>query len=1525
MSNRNELDLKLKADSNKATAGLDNLISKLKEVDATLSSIDPSKIQQIADSLKGIKGVKVGITGGSGGGRSSASAANRDFARTNSLLQTLTSTSNRANKSFLNLNSTMFKLAATWGMFYATAYPFIRLLNAAWKSSQNAMDYVETYNYYSVTMDKIFKQVGEDAAETFQKAYVNTLNNISTKMTGFYIGRKGELLETYSKNLGADPERLMNYQARIGAITNAVGLMADESVNAQKALSMLSQDLSSLTNTDLESVMTNLSSGLIGQSRALYKYGIDITNATLKTYALEHGVTKAVSAMTQSEKMELRLLAILDQSKVAWGDMANTVNSVANQYRIFGQSVSNLSRVLGNLFLPIIAKVLPYVNALLISLRQMFELLGFRLYGDNWLSNVLDGISSGYSAGDIIDDMEDLADAEEDATKSAKKLKNAVMGFDELNIINDKSGGSGSGSGGVSFPLNDAIEAALADYEKVWNDAFDAAQNKAVALANRIMAFVKSGNFEGLGKYISTSLAQTLRDIDWKKVYEGAKNFGNGLADFIRGLIQPNTFAAVGATVAGALNTAIYFALAMGENLSRNNGSGWNQIGDAIAAYWNTIFSDFDFEAFGRTLGIWVGGISKTIAKAIKTINWDDLFDGIKEGITAFFEGLAESGVSIGDIAIVLGVLTIKKILKFAWGATVLKAISQSLAKGLAAKLGMELAADATLGTAIAQGLGTQLAKVPNMLRQLGGTSALGAVAGDYRTLSSAMVTTFGELATKIIGVTSIISGATLAIHEFLDMWENGFNAVSVALEALGLALTAFGAVALGIVSGPVAAVIAGFAGVASIVGILVHDNLPDFGKMLKDTLTNPGGTSVSTLTQAVADNITEIGDAFNGLNSTFSKSDELKKSIKNISEEIMTIKHSMDAGVTSVEDGVAQMKVKFEELYNATKDWYDLMAIEMIDVFGEGGVFEGALEKQGTTIEAVTKSITGLEQKELETLSAIWEEYQALSPEEKQSERGKKLLAQLANYTSDYEKIMNAFTGNIDTLMQNIDWDKMLNPDGSIDQKAFETELSKITKAIELTQQEIDNAATELVSHYEQLKQKALEQGDEESAALYDKVIKAVNTESEALKESVLQSGIDVSNALQKDLIEKMGDAIGDANSISEAMGIQNKFSEAISSASESIEKAFTDLGVSGAGWASDASKNISDSLFVYDYDENSKTYMQTKLADDWKDIITNAAEGTYEVSKENGKYIIKGIGEGADEQSDTTAEEMSEGFFSSLWKKICKFFGIESPAKEMNPIGEYIFEGIMVGFKSMFSDFDVAIKKFFDENVKPWFTLEKWKEIGKGIHEGLMNKVTEFTDWWTNTGIPDWWTNNVEPLFTAEKWTFSGIKDGLVKSFNSALGGVKVLWNTFADWINEHLTWTIDPIVIAGKTLFDGATINLGKLPKFEIPQYAIGGFPEDGLFFANHNELVGEFANGKTAVANNEQIVEGIKSGVAQAVNATLAPYLREIAANTNETANNTDSIAKKPTRSIGDRDIARANIRGQRGMGLTIRTT
>lgn len=97
-----------------------------------------------------------------------------------------------------------------------------------------------------------------------------------------------------------------------------------------------------------------------------------------------------------------------------------------------------------------------------------------------------------------------------------------------------------------------------------------------------------------------------------------------------------------------------------------------------------------------------------------------------------------------------------------------------------------------------------------------------------------------------------------------------------------------------------------------------------------------------------------------------------------------------------------------------------------------------------------------------------------------------------------------------------------------------------------------------------------------------------------------------------------------------------------------------------------------------------------------------------------------------------------------------------------------------------------------------------------------------------------------------------------------------------------------------------------------------FAEGGFPETGqLFLAREAgaEMVGNIGN-QTAVANNDQIVQGIEDGVRSAVAEVLAPYLSQIERNTRETAN------KDMTVRIGDRDIAKANNRGQKLIGATI---
>lgn len=725
----------------------------------------------------------------------------------------------------------MLSFAQIAGKVYASYFLVIRAIKSLGSAIESAMDYVETYNYFSVTMDKVgrdfkkdFARFGYDSAEEYANSFTDRLNELTRKMTGFSVGKNGELNMTDSIGLALDPEKIQNFQASVAAVTNSVGLIGEASVNTSKALTMLSADLSSLKNVDLNTVMNNLQSGLIGQSRALYKYGIDITNNTLQTYAYANGIDKAVSEMTQAEKMQLRLLAILDQSKVAWGDQANTINSVANQYRILKQQTSNLARIIGNLFLPIVQKVLPVVNGMIIALQRLFTTLGFKIWGGNWLKDTMDGISGGSSnMDDLGDSADDSADAMENAAAAAKKLKTVVLGIDELNINNpndDSGSGSGSGSGGKGFDLSDAIGDALADYEKVWDEAFANAANKAQEYADAICkAFseaFKTGDFSNIGKFISDNITKALNSIDWEKVYEGARFFGKGLATFLNGLITPEEFAAVGRTIAGCLNTAVYTALSFGENLD------WKNIGLSIATGINNFFSTFDFASLAKALNTWVDGLFTTITTAIANIDWWKAYKGIND----FFKN-----IDISTIGIAIGALTIRKIGSVLLSGTVLKniagsiggKISRAIATEMGSKLGLELAANAGIGTAFATLAGNMAS-----IFSTGFAALLGNKAAESALAFS------NPLTLAITGIISTLGGAVTAGTNFFAMWQDGFSWLNEAFMALGIAIAAVGAVLLG-APAVVAAAVAGIVASVATVAIVVKDNWDSIKKFSSD------------------------------------------------------------------------------------------------------------------------------------------------------------------------------------------------------------------------------------------------------------------------------------------------------------------------------------------------------------------------------------------------------------------------------------------------------------------------------------------------------------------------------------------------------------------------------------------------------------------------------------------------------------------------------------------------------------------
>jgi hypothetical protein len=461
--------------SGRAITNIPLLAKNLKQLFTTLSTT-PNVSENIIRMTNALAGL---ASTGAASGRAANSLGRN--------LNTYTASAKRATKS-------TFSLAAAFGRFYATYFLVIRGIKSLWKSIEGTTDYIEAFNYYTVAFNKVgkewgkdFEKFGYDNAEDYAQSFGNRVNELLGKMSGLKVDVDGGLIsESGMKNLGLNLQEITQYASQLASITNSLGQTGEVTTAISKSMTMLAGDISSLFNVDFSTVATNLQSGLIGQSRALYKYGIDITNATLQTYAYKYGIEKAVSEMSQAEKQQLRLLAILDQSKVSWGDLANTINSPSNMIRQFTNNVKEAGMVLGQLFIPVLQKVLPVINGVVIAIKRLLvsvaSLLGIKIDFSAFGQGV-----SGYN-----ENLEDTADALDKVGKSAKKAKSYTLGIDELNIIDPNSGSSGSSpAGGAGIDLTKEIMDATAEYEKVWQEAVDKMQNTAMGWADKVSKVFK--------------------------------------------------------------------------------------------------------------------------------------------------------------------------------------------------------------------------------------------------------------------------------------------------------------------------------------------------------------------------------------------------------------------------------------------------------------------------------------------------------------------------------------------------------------------------------------------------------------------------------------------------------------------------------------------------------------------------------------------------------------------------------------------------------------------------------------------------------------------------------------------------------------------------------------------------------------------------------------------------------------------------------------------------------------------------
>ena len=491
---------------------------------------------------------------------------------------------------------------------------------------------------------------GISKAITESNAYQEDLNLFTASM-GQYAKEAKEYAENVGDIMGIDPAKWMRNQGVFNTLLSGFGSVADRSYLMSKNLTQLGYDISSFFNISVEDAMQKLQSGVSGELEPLRRLGYDLSQAKLEQTALTLGIEKSVSAMTQAEKAELRYYAIMTQVTTAQGDMARSLDAPANQLRIFQAQLTQASRAIGNIFIPILQKILPIAIAVLRIVRELADAIA-KLFHFKLTEIDYSGV------GNLASGAEDAAAGFDDATSAAKELKKSVMGFDELNILNGNTA-SGSGSAGVSGGSGFDFE--LPEYGFL-NDVSKQADEVTQKLKNALPWILAiSAGFAAwkLGPKLGLDLQKT---IGLAVGIFGALTLVQNILDAIvngvteenmTGMIFGMTLAVTGlyvalGPVAGGITAIVSGLAVLAVAFSDAEKSGWN--------FQNQMLAIAGILAAGVGIGIligsWIPLLIAMIASLLLSIttstgHGQELINGVKETLQGFIDFFA--GIFTGD------------------------------------------------------------------------------------------------------------------------------------------------------------------------------------------------------------------------------------------------------------------------------------------------------------------------------------------------------------------------------------------------------------------------------------------------------------------------------------------------------------------------------------------------------------------------------------------------------------------------------------------------------------------------------------------------------------------------------------------------------------------------------------------------------------------------------------------------------------------------------------------------------------
>jgi hypothetical protein len=201
------------------------------------------------------------------------------------------------------------------------------------------------------------------AAIKMASDYEESLNKVRVS-----FGTTSHAVESFAKttltNFGIAEGSALEMASLFGDMGTSMGLTEKEAAKMSISMVGLAGDLSSFKNISNEIATTALASVFTGETESLKKLGIVMTEANLKQFALENGISQSIKTMSQAQKVQLRYNFVMSKSANALGDYLKTSDGVANSTRKLQESIKQLAEKFGTLLIPEAKKIIAELQRL---------------------------------------------------------------------------------------------------------------------------------------------------------------------------------------------------------------------------------------------------------------------------------------------------------------------------------------------------------------------------------------------------------------------------------------------------------------------------------------------------------------------------------------------------------------------------------------------------------------------------------------------------------------------------------------------------------------------------------------------------------------------------------------------------------------------------------------------------------------------------------------------------------------------------------------------------------------------------------------------------------------------------------------------------------------------------------------------------------------------------------------------------------------------------------------------------------